>query len=174
MSVSIAKAQQAIQGEMDYNEQTRWRQIGVITVAQALLGDSAKDHASVLALADGIGVLHYLEDGSVAYEWRFRTDGTEDDAPVIQQYSCAGVDHFSHVAQLTLAQGTQVATVGKFVDTITPANEAWFDDSLNVQPSSPSNNIARYGLNAYGNDQFLFIASTLVVTNIYIDARRLS
>lgn len=174
MTVSIAKAQQALAGQRDYNEQTGWRQIGVITVAQALLGDAEKSHAAVKALADGKGVLQYLEDGTVAYEWRFRTDGTEDDAPVIQLYSCAGVDHFSHVAQLTLSQGTQAATVGNFVDGITPANEAWFDDSLNVQPSSPLNNIARYGLNAYGNDQFLFIASALIVTNIYIDARRLS
>lgn len=174
MSVTKADPLQITHGVSDFNPSTQWRNLGSITVAQALLGGTEKDHASVLALPDGAGVLHMVEDGSVAYEWRFRTDGDEDDAPVLQLYRCAGVDHFSHVVQLTLAQGTQLASTGiYFVDGITAANEAWYDDTFSCQPTVKANNIASYGLNRYGNDRFLFIASTLAVTTIYIDARRL-
>lgn len=175
MTVSISKAGQAIQGQQDFNEQTGWNNIGAITVAQALLGATEKDHASVIALADGKGILQMIENGAIAYEWRFRTDGAEDDAPVIDVYKCAGVDHFSHAVQLTLAQGLQQDGNGNFfADQIAAADKAWYDPAFTVQPSTPSDNIASYGLNLYGNDQILFIASSLVVTTIYIDARRLA
>lgn len=157
---------------MDFNEQTEWSEIGRITVAQALLGPTAKDHASVIALADGAGVLHVLPNGSVAWEWRFRTDGSENAAPIIEMYRCAGIDHFSHVAQLTLAQGTQEDGAGNFfADQISAALEKWFDNTFTIDPAD---NIASYGLNVFGNDRFLFIAPTLAVTTIYIDGRRLS
>ena len=174
MTITPYRSLGGLPGNMDYNEQTRWKEIGQITVAQALLGPTAKDHASVIALPDGAGVVHIVPDGSIAWEYRFRTDGSEDDAPIIEMYRCAGIDHFSHVAQLTLAQGTQQDGSGNFfADSITAANEAWFDSSFSVQPSAPDNNIAGYGLNVFGNNQFLFIASALVVTTIYIDGRRL-
>ena len=171
--ITIAQSIASPKGQSDYNTSTRWRELGSITVEQALLGATEKDHASVLVLPDGAGLLHMVEDGSIAYEWRFRTDGDEDDAPVLQLYRCSGVDHFSHVAQLALVQGTQRASVGYFADGVTPTKEAWFDDTFSVQPTVKSNNIASYGLNVFGNNQFLFIASSLVVTTIYIDARRL-
>lgn len=171
--VRIAKPLQTTAGVSDFNTATTWRELGSITVEHALLDDAEKDHVSALALPDGAGLLHMVEDGSIAYEWRFRTDGDEDNESVLQIYRCAGVDHFSHVAQLTITQGTQVAGVGFFADGIVPANEAWFDDTFRVQPAVPSNNIACYGLNVFGNNQFLFIASSLGVKTVHIDARRL-
>lgn len=172
MTLTPNTNRQGLNGDMDFNEQTEWEALGQITVAQALLGATAKDHASVIALATGAGVLHALPNGSVAWEYRFRTDGAENNAPVLEVYRCAGADHFSHMAQLTLNQGLQREQAGIFfADAITIASEQWFDATKAILPGD---NIATWVLNVYGHNQFLFIASSLVVTTIYIDGRRLS
>ena len=93
MTVTKAAAGQIPQGHHDVEELTQWRELGSITVAGALLGTNKSTAAVIAASADGAGILQEIEEGAIAYEWRFRTDGSEDDAPVLQLYRCAGTDH---------------------------------------------------------------------------------
>jgi len=158
---------------IDFVEKYQWVNLGTITSAQAALSGTERTNTSVLALAAAKKVLFSPENGSVAYEFRFRTDGSENDAPVIQMYYAAVPDHYRRQATLTLAQGTQLYSGSiYFCDTITITNECYIDATLHGEPATPDNHFSSYGCNAHGHD-FLFIASTLGVTTIYVDGRRI-
>jgi len=156
----------------DYVQQYAWREAGQITSAQAALAVDARDHASVEALAAAKKVLFKPEHGSVALEFRFRSDGSENDANTIQVYAAAGDDHYTRIAQLVATQGQQDASEGHFADSIVETLDNWLTDTKVVQPSSVDNHIARYILNTHGYDRFLFIVSTLATTTVYVDVRR--
>jgi len=157
-----------------YSESYPWVQIGTITTQQDALGDTERDDATVKALATAKKVIFNPAKGATAYEWRFRSDGSEDDNNILQLYYTSGVDFYRRLAQLTLYQGTQKHSDGiYFNDDIDVASEAYLDATLNNWPSTADNHYASYGCNIYGNDRFLFIASTLVAETIYIDARRI-
>lgn len=164
---------------IDYNEHKYWENHGSITVAEGALGPTARTQAAVLALAAANKVIVAIPDGAVAWEWRFRTDGNENDAPVLEMYAAcakgsADLAHYSRVAKLTLAQGTQLdAGSIYFCDTIAATLEGWYNTTFLKEPATPDNHISSYGLNTFGHNRFLFVASTLIVTTIYVDGRQL-
>ena len=112
-----------------YLGQNFWQDGGEITVQQALLGADALTHEAVKALADANKVLITIPQGWIAMEIRFYVTGTEEDSNILQLYAASTSDskpdHYRHFAQLTTLVGTQEYGSNFFVDTISPANEAW-------------------------------------------------
>ncbi len=141
-----------------------WKKIGQITVVQAALGVSARDSASVQALAAGKSVIYRPTDGAQEAEIRFITPA-EADAWVVQMYMARGdYDHYVRRATLTLTGGTQVHSTGKvFVDTLAASNEALFRTGNwgAAEIQSGTDYIARYHWPLIGYTSFLFIASTI-------------
>lgn len=155
---------------VDYETQYDFLQIGTITSAQAALAVTARDNVSVDDLAAIKKVIWRPDQGTAAAILRFRVDGTEDDAPVIEMYGAKGADYYTRIATLTLAQGTQDWSGGHFVDEITLSNEAW---AHGIRADSVTDEVGRVVFNTGGFDRFLFIASTLTVTTVHIDIARL-
>lgn len=168
----MAKSRTLLNPTEEVIHQFDWETIGNVTVQQAALAVNARDNASVMALAEANRILLTVEEGAVAYELRFRSDGNEDDENVWQVYAEAGEDHFVHLAQLTTVQGTQDHETGHFADEITEAVPNWITDTKVVDPAVPADTIARYVFNTHGYTRFAFVCSTLATTTGYIDARR--
>lgn len=153
---------------------------GTIT-AQADAADfneSARDNASVEALSATKKVIIKPPNGTVSMELRFRADGTEDDAHILQLFASAGVDHYRWFDQLSMAQGIQVYTADSiyFIDAITSGGEQW--PSATSEPGQ-NDYIASYVFNTHGYDRFWIVASTLDtaggspnMSNLYVDWRR--
>lgn len=159
----------------------KWQELGEITAAQAALGDAARTHAAVELLDDTKKVVLYLGQTdfwlkNIALEFRFRSDSDDDTVTnTLQSYAEAGEDHYTRIAQLVAKEGLQQYSSSIFfVDGITPSFENWItnEDSMIVQPVPTDDHIARFTINTHGYDRFLFIASALNSTTVYIDVRR--
>lgn len=156
-------------------KQYKWKNEGNLTTAQAALTtDKSADTVNALT-ATGILVFQ-ADDGAVTYEFRFR-GGDDGDADTVVLYAMRGADdHYTRIATLTLTTGTQSDGTYNFKDTIAVANEKWgssdaADDDL-LEISDAANGIAKLILNTLGYSHFLFIATTLNSTVLYIDAAR--
>ena len=147
---------------------TRWINVGTITAASTAFGVTARDVATVDALATAYTVkLSPPLPGPYAILLRFRSDGDENDQNVLQMYAARGNDHYCRVAQLTLDQGKQIQTGNiYFVDTITPASE---DALFDGEESNLTDMIGYYYCRVIGCDRFIFIATTLATTTVYVD-----
>lgn len=132
---------------------------------------TARDDASVEALADAKKVIIRPPNGTVAIELRFRSDGSADVDSILQMFAAAGVDHYVHIAQLTVTQGEQIDTGSiYFCDGITPASEIWITTVTEL--TTIAENIGSYLINTHGYDRFWFVANDLDTTTVYIDWRR--
>ena len=143
--------------------------VGNITVIQAALGVTERDHASVESLLSTQKAVYTSSDGAKEAEVRFITPA-DGDGWALEMYAAkTAYDHYTRMATLTLTGGTQVHSADKvFVDTIVGSNEAWFYEAwiggLPVLPQkiqSGENMIARYHWQLQGYNRFLFIASTI-------------
>lgn len=144
---------------------------------------TARDDASVEALADAKKVIIILPPGIVSAEFRFRFNGIAGDQHILEMFAAAGVDFYNHIVTLTLDQGTQQHTAGAagtgiwFIDTVAPSNETnrWLTDRTEITDSS--NHIGGYTMNMHGYDRLWFVASTLDTANagttLYIDWKQL-
>ena len=147
----------------------RWNKAGTITAASTTFGVTARDVATV----DGLGSAYTVKlspplPGPYAMLLRFRSDGSEDDANVLEMWEARGNDHYTRIAILTLAQGTQIDTGSiYFNDTITPSeeNSLWDGEEQNTT----ANRIAYYYVRTLACDRFTFIATTLASTTVYVD-----
>lgn len=145
----------------------------LITSEQSLLGATALDDASVVALAATKKVIIEPPTGWVAMELRFFGDiaAAENTDDVVQLYAEAGADHYRHFAQLTIIIGTQdYGTLYHFHDDITPANEEWLTAAAEVSPAN--NTFGSYTFNIHAHSKFLVIASDLDCTTIGVEYRR--
>jgi len=147
----------------------QWENIGKISVIQAALGVTARDHTSVEALADNKTAVYTPTSGAKEAEVRFITPADSDDW-VVEMYAARGAyDHYTRMATLTLEGGTQKHSTGKvFVDTITGSNGVWYGDlpvAEEVQGTT-DDFISRYHWHLKGYTRFLFIASTIVAGKI--------
>ena len=146
---------------------------GIITT-QADAGDyavTARSNTSVEALAAAKKIIFYIPQGWVSLEFRYRTDGSEDDDSVVQVFAAAGKDHYRHVDQHTIIQGTQLYSTGiYFNDTITSAGETWI--TATSEPA-PTNGIASYIMNCHKYDRLWIVANDLDTTSIYVDFKQL-
>jgi len=160
-----------------HTAQYEWVNAGIITAVvaagQAPIDDDKRSHADIEALDDSKKAIYAPVDGTVAFEVRFRADGSEDDDLAIQMLAEAGTDHYTKIADLTCTQGTQDGnSTEHFIDAISQANNDW--------PTTPrivdaqADYIARYILNTHGYDKFLFVCTDLQnATNLYVDTRRI-
>ena len=147
----------------------RWNKAGTITAASTTFGVTARDVATV----DGLGSAYTVKlspplPGPYAMLLRFRSDGDEDNSNVLEMWSARGNDHYSRIAILTCLQGTQIDSGSiYFTDTITPSEE----DSLwdGEEQNTTANRIAHYYVRTLACDRFVFIATTLASTTVYVD-----
>lgn len=150
-----------------------WHAAGSITVQNAALGVTGRDWATVDAIAAANKVQIELRKPTPhAFLFRFRADGVADLDSILQLYAARGEDHFHRIAQLTITTGTQdtdTATI-HFVDTITPASE---DALFDGEESDLTDMIAHYYVRTLGYDKFVFIASDLDSTTVYVDVAHL-
>lgn len=138
---------------------------------------TARDDASVEALAAAKKVLIKPPNGVVSIELRFRFNGIDGDQHVLQLMSAAGVDFYNLIATLTIDQGTQQHTAGAagtgiwFIDKIAPSNEKWL--TAQTELTDTSDHIGGYTMNMHGYDRLWIVASTLDTANagttLYID-----
>lgn len=148
-----------------------WSPLGEITTQQAAIAVTARDAASVDALAPATKIIHdmYHEPNEVL-ELRVWSDGSENDVNVIEVYASRGkTDHFHRVATITATQGTQVRSGSKlFADTLAVA---LLDDSfLCASVQNENNQIARVFLDTNGYSRLLFVVPTLATTTVGIEA----
>ena len=149
---------------------SRWNAVGTITTASTTFGVTSRDVATVDALATAYTVkLTPPLPGPYGMLLRFRSDGSEDDANVLEMWSARGSnDHYRRIAILTLAQGTQIDSGSiYFNDTITPSEEDGHHDG--EEQNLTANRIAHYYCRVFGCDRFVFIATTLASTTVYVD-----
>jgi len=151
--------------------------VGNITVACAA-GDydaDALDNASVEAVAATTKCIVTIPNGWVGIEFRFRSDGNEDDDNILQCFASAGVDYYRWIGQLTLTQGTLEHTTGHFVDTITAGAAGLWPTAVSITGLAATNHIATWSMNTHGYDKWLFLMSTkdANTTNLYVDFKQL-
>jgi len=127
--------------------------------------------ATVEALAAAKKVKITPFNGTPAIALRFKSDGSANDDSIIQLYAANGVDHYQHMAQLTVTQGTQLYSTGiYFCDKITPANEEWYSTVTELDGTG-INFIGGYVFNTHGCDRFLILCNDLDTTTLYVDWR---
>lgn len=158
-----------------YVDKNKWVNVSSITVQQAALTATGRTDAVVEALADANKAIYYMKRRSPALEFRFRSDSDDHTATnTLQFYASNGVDHYTRISQLVIKEGLQeYSSTIFFVDGIAETLENWITDAKAVQPVTTDDHIARYVLNTHGYDRFLFIASTLNSTTVYIDVHRI-
>lgn len=159
-----------------HRRQYPWVELGPITAVvaagQAPIDDDKRADADVVNLDATKKIIYEPDDGTVAFEFRVRADGTEDDDLAIQLLAAAGVDHYTKVSDLTCTQGKQNGhTTEKFIDAIAQANNDWETTPRVVD--AQAEHIARYVLNTHGHDRFLWVCTDKQnANNIWIDVRR--
>lgn len=165
-------------GHSQFTRQYPWANAGSLTVVvaagQAPIDIDKRANADIVALAASKKITYETDDGQVAFEFRVRADGTEDDALVIPFYAAAGADRYTLIGNLTCTQGTQEAdNSAKFCDAISggTTTAAWVTWTKIVAPGA--NQIARFVVNCHGYDRFLWVCTDLQnATNLYIDTKR--
>jgi len=157
-----------------YLPQFFWQSGGEITAQQAMLGADALTHAAVRALASANKALIEIPVGWIALEFRFYSDGSENDEDVLELYAASTSDskqdHYRHFGQLTTSVGTQECGSNKFIDTISPANEHWITRNNEISPAN--NTFGSYVMNTHGYSHILVIASTLNSTILGVEYKK--
>ena len=150
--------------------QYAWRTAGTISAAQSAL-TTDKTAATVHALASTKLTRITPDDGTIALDLRFKSEGTANDSNVVNLYAMRGnSDSYTLICTFTLTVGTQTDGTYLFVDTIVSTNEMWADDIVVV--SEASNGIAHVELNTHGYKNFALIATTLNSTSVLTDWAR--
>jgi len=156
-----------------YLKQNFWASGGAITSSQALLGASALTHAAVEDLADAKKVIVTIPQGWLAAELRFYSDAADNTGDVIELYAAATSDskgdHYRHVAQITLINGTQEYGDYTFIDTVVGVS-TWLTEKGAVSPAN--NTFGSYAINLHGHGSLLVIASTLNSTTLGVDYKK--
>jgi hypothetical protein len=159
-----------MRGQNSISFPAKWNVAGSITSETAALAVTGRDVATVDALAAAKTIkLAPPLPGPYAMLLRFRADGAADLDSILQLYAArTAVDHYNRAAQLTVVTGTQDTDTSTihFIDTITPANE---DALFDGEESDLTDMIAHYYMRTLGNDRFIFIASDLDSTTVYVD-----
>ncbi len=165
-------------GHQQFTRQYPWLNAGSLTVVvaagQAPIDVDKRTNADVVALVAAKKIIYEPDNGQVAFEFRVRADGNDDDALVIPFYAAAGADRYTLIGNLTCTQGTQEADDSAFFcDAISgfTNQKAWLSWTKEVAPAE--NYIARGPINCHGYDRFLWVCTDLQnATNIYIDCKR--
>jgi len=165
-------------GNSQYTRQYPWVNVGsltaVVAAGQAPIDVDKRANSDIVALAAAKKIIYEVANGQVAFEFRVRADGTENDGFVIPFYASAGEDYYTLVGELTCTQGTQDGGNSTyFCDTISGGTNtsSWLTWTKVVAPAA--NQIARFVANCHGYDRFLWVCTDMKnATNIYIDCKR--
>lgn len=162
--------------ENEFREQHPFEEAGDITSVHAVLAADGRDEVTVDALAAKYRVLYEIPFGVPAIEGRIRSVGTVDDTVDVHVYakpktpgSAENPEHYVRVGELTFDQGTQDSNDEHFADIASIASNLWAP-GLTVQTTA--NEIGRFFLNTAGYEKFLFIASAMAQTSIYLDIKK--
>jgi len=163
-----------------HSAQRSWENAGsliaVVAAGQSPIDVDKRADSDVVALSATKKIIYEPENGTVAFEFRVRADGSEDDALAIPFLAAAGEDRYTLIGDLTCIQGAQEAdNSAYFCDAISggTGNAAWLSWTKVIAPGA--NYIARFILNTHGYSKFLFVCTDLKnAKNIYIDTRRTS
>ena len=168
--------------------QYAWENVAALTAATTALAGDAINSTAITALGTTKVDIYTVEDGTVAFEVRGRTDGTVDnDQNVIEMYAgakdlVADLFFYRRAATLTWNRGT-----GEYWPSATDPAPAtiWFCDELAVTNNSwlttpvdcgvdGSQDYATYVINTHGYARFAFLMSTkdANVTTHFVDIRR--
>lgn len=161
-----------MRGQNKISFPNRWHEAGSITSETAALAVTGRDVATVDALAATKTVkLNPPLPGPYAMLLRFRADDAANLDSDLELYSARTADdHYSRVATLDVITGTQDTDTSTihFIDEINPSNEDLiYDAAENI--ATGDNHIASYYCRVLGNDRFIFIASDLDTTTVYVD-----
>lgn len=158
----------------DYVNQFTWEEIGDITVQQTALAVDGSDWDTINALAATNKLVYYPNNGTVAFEVRFRCDVNAGDN-VVNLYAMAGDDYARLVGTLTCTQGTlEYSATEFFCEEIVQSVENWISTTSVVCETGGANNMASLVINAHGYDRFIFVATTLLAgKTLTLDVRRM-
>lgn len=150
---------------------TKWFCVGSITASSTALTVTGRDWstAETTGSTKVVSLQFTQGGGSVprAMLLRFRTDGINDSTNTLDMLACRGTDDYHRIATLALTEGQQIDSGSiYFCDTITPSNE---DALFDGEESNLANYIAHYYVRTLGFDRFLFQATTLNNTTVYVD-----
>ena len=141
--------------------QERWETAGTITVANATFGVTARDAATVDAIAIANKAVFEMPPHGNVLELRFQTTAAGN-SHIIEMWVARGpADHYDRaVIFTTVTGGTQKADGAVFfVDTL--AVTETFNNAGNLVNESAANTISRYLLDMDGYPNIVFIATTL-------------
>ena len=169
----------------DFVTQFPWKTVGSIIDVQAALTGANLANAAVNALSDDLKAIYYPENGTVAVEFRFWTNGGSDNEnAVIDVYAAAGDDVYTKIVELTATFGTAQngAATKLFADGIAESGQMWLSTTKAVHVNN--NTIGRWVMNVHGYDRILFIATGGTIDldpavpgtaddTLWIEARRL-
>jgi len=164
----------------EFREQHPFEEAGAITSAlAAVLAVDERNETFVDALAAKYKVIYEVPFGVPAIEMRVRSAGTVAahtvDIHIFAKPKTPGSaenpEHYVRVGEVTLDQGTQDTNTDSihFADVASIASNLWAP-GLTVQTTT--NEIGRVYLNTAGYEKFLFIASAMAQTSIYIDIKK--
>lgn len=160
----------------EFREQHPFEEAGAITSVHAVLDVGERDEDAVDALAAKYRAIYEVPFGVPAIEVRVRSVGTENDTVDVHIYakpktpgSAENPEHYIRVGELTLDQGTQDSNGEHFADVASIASNLWAP-GLTVQTTTDE--VGRVYLNTAGYEKFLFIASAMAQTSIYIDIKK--
>lgn len=160
-----------MRGQNKISFPAKWFAAGSITSETSALAVTGRDVTTVDALAAAKTVkLSPPLPGAYAMLLRFRADGVADVDDILELYAARGDDHYSRVATLTTLVGTQDTDTSTihFIDEISPTNEDLIFAAIeNI--ATGDNHIASYYCRTLANDKFIFIASDLDSTTVYVD-----
>ena len=144
-----------------------WKTVGTIDTVGATLAVTARKWSdfsayfppnTALTTYLGYNVSPYLN----TIEVRFQCTAAAD-ANVIQMWGAKGEDHFTLLATLTLAGGTQSGDTDQtlvFVDTITASTENLPVAGVVIDGAGGQDNIGRYAVHLAGYSKLVFNATT--------------
>lgn len=156
-----------------YNEEFqfdyKWKGLGDTIDGTASISATDKSEDTVEALTCAVDE---IESGTVAVNYRFLGNGSNNDSNVLDVYAMRGSDHYTRVGTVTLTLGQCVYNSTYDIhDTAVISNEQW---PTSIGVASPANDdAASISINTHGYSKILFLATTLNSTGIQVQKARL-
>jgi hypothetical protein len=143
-------------------KQSAWQLRGTVTAGITTPGVTARDKASVEALA-GIFIEVFPADNAIIIRGSGATDNSDNIYDVL--FMASGDDHYNRVATLTFTTGTQTSPVSgeEFSDLITVADEKWHSEMKNA--SAADDYIGELAVDMWGCGRIALIPTTIVTSS---------
>jgi hypothetical protein len=143
-------------------KQSAWQLRGTVTAGITTPGVTARDKASVEALA-GIFIEVFPADNAIILRGSGATADSDNIYDVL--FMASGDDHYNLVGTFTFTTGTQTSPVTgeEFADLIAIANEKWHSEMKNA--SASDNYIGEVAVDMWGCGRIALIPTTIVTSS---------